>query len=92
MASGFSSEYGLRAPGKLHAMADRDARELEAEELRLLGERTEVLSRQEELLSADEWPREEAEELSRRHDRIEAELAEVREKLKRLARREGREG
>lgn len=62
-------------------MSESEVARLKARELHLLQKRTEVLKRQQKLVDGA-WDVEAAEELSGEHDRIEAELADVRRKLK----------
>lgn len=65
-------------------------RQLEALELRLLQERTEVATElQRQLDATGGWNREDARRLSRRQDQIQEELAAVRRELLDLARGAG---
>ncbi len=50
-------------------------------ELRLLGQRTKLLAREESLLGKLEWSPEESAELSAERDRLEEELARLRSDL-----------
>ena len=62
-------------------MSDSVVARLKAREIHLLQKRTEILKRQQKLVDGSPWDPETAEELSREHDQIEAELANVRKKL-----------
>ena len=64
-------------------MSQPDVARLKARELHLLQKRTEVLKRQQKLVDG-RWDAEAAAELSRGHDEIESELADVRRKLMEL--------
>lgn len=65
-------------------------RELEALELRLLQERTEVLHElQRHLDGTGGWNREETKRLSRRQDKIQEELVAIRHELRELGRGPG---
>ena len=62
-------------------VSESDTARLKARELHLLQKRTEILKQQQKLVDGPAWNPEAADELSREHDRIEAELATVRRKL-----------
>lgn len=62
-------------------MSDKNIAQLEALELELLQKRTEIRRRQQELLTDDGWDAEKAERLSEDYDRIQDDLAEIREQL-----------
>jgi hypothetical protein len=71
-------------------MTETRRRELEALELRLLQERTEVLHElQRHLDGTGGWNREETRRLSRRQDKIQEELAAVRREIAELVRGPG---
>lgn len=62
-------------------MSQAAVAQLKAREIHLLQKRTDILKQQQKLVDGPAWNPEKAEELSIEHDRIEAELADVRRKL-----------